>query len=89
MYAFKITYLCIIYNLITFFSNISISVHSTLFNFCFFSYIGIIFHPYCVIPMYVCTMMCVCIMSVLSSALEAPDIRTDSLSVNILVIKLF
>ncbi len=36
MYTFKITYLFIIYNLITFFPYISISVHSILFNFCFF-----------------------------------------------------
>ncbi len=32
MYTFKITYIFIIYNLIFFFSYISISVHSTLFN---------------------------------------------------------
>ncbi len=36
MYTFKITYIFIIYNLNTFFSYISISVHSTLFNLCFF-----------------------------------------------------
>ncbi len=29
----------------------------------FFSYIGVILHPYCVIPMYVCTIMHVCIMA--------------------------
>ncbi len=46
----------IIYNLNTFFSYISISVHSTLFNLWFFSYIGVILHPYCVIPMHVCIM---------------------------------
>ncbi len=62
MYTFKITYIFIIYNLNTFFSYISISVHSTLLFF-FFSYIGVILHPYCVIPMYVCTIMHVCIMS--------------------------
>ncbi len=35
---------------------------------------GVILHPYCVIPMHVCTM------SVHSSALEAPVIRTNSSS---------
>ncbi len=90
MYTLKITYLFIIYNLITFlFSYISISVDSILFNFCYSSYIFVIFYSFCVIPMYVCTIMHVCTMSVLSSALEAPVIRTNSLCVNILVIKLF
>ncbi len=56
MYNFKITYIVIIYNLNTFFFYISISVHSTLFNLWVFSYIGVILHPYCVIPMYVCIM---------------------------------
>ncbi len=42
------TFIFIIYNLNTFFSYISISVHSTLFNLWFFSYIGVILHPYCV-----------------------------------------
>ncbi len=56
MCTLKITYLFIIYNVNTFFSYISISVHSALFHLCFCSYIGVILHPYCVIPMYVCTM---------------------------------
>ncbi len=51
MYTFKITYIFIIYNLNNFFSYVSISVHGTLVNLCFFSYIGVILHPYCVIPM--------------------------------------
>ncbi len=38
MYTFRITYIFKIYNLNTFFSYISISVHSTLFNLCFFLY---------------------------------------------------
>ncbi len=45
MYTFKITYIFIIHNLNTFSSYISISVHSTLFNLWFFSYIGVILHP--------------------------------------------
>ncbi len=89
MYTFKITNLFIIYNLIKCFSYISISVPSILFKFSFFSYFCVIFHSFCVIPMYVYTIMHVCTMSVLSSALEAPVIRTNSLCVNILVIKLF
>ncbi len=36
-----------------------------------FSYISVIFHLYCVIPMYVCTIMHVCTMAVLSSGLES------------------
>ncbi len=66
MYTFKITYIFIIYNLNFF----SISVHSTLFNLWVFSYIGVIFHPYCVIPMYVCTIMHVCIMSTKSGLIK-------------------
>ncbi len=58
------------FNLNTFFSYIYISVHSTLFNLCFFSYIGVILHPYCVIPMYVCTIMHVCIMSTKSGLIK-------------------
>ncbi len=64
------TYIFIIYNLNKFVSNISISVHSTLFNLWFFSYIGVILHPYCVIPMYVCTNMHVCIMSTKSGLIK-------------------
>ncbi len=64
------TYIFIIYNLNIFFSYISISVHSTLFNLCFFSYIGVILHPYGVIPMYVCTIMHVCIMSTKSGLIK-------------------
>ncbi len=59
-----------IYNLNNFFSYISISVHSTLFNLFIFSYIGVILHPYCVIPMYVCTIMHVCIMSTKSGLIK-------------------
>ncbi len=70
MYTFKITNIFIIYNLIIFFSYISISVHSTLLNVCFFSYIDVILHPYCVIPMYVCTFMHVCIMSTKSGLIK-------------------
>ncbi len=69
MYTFKITYIFIIYNLNTFFSYIYISVHSTFFFF-FFSYIGVILHPYCVIPMYVCTIMHVFIMSTKSGLIR-------------------
>ncbi len=49
----------------------------------FFSYIGVIFHSFCVIPMYVCSM------SVLSSALEVAVKDKFLVCVNILVIKLF
>ncbi len=70
MYTFKITYIFIIYNLNTFFSYIYTSVHSTLVNLCFFSYIGVILHPYCVIPMCVCTIMHVCIMSTKSGLIK-------------------
>ncbi len=70
MYTFKITYIFIIYNLNTLFSYISISVHSTLFNLWFFSYIGVILRPYRVIPMYVCTIMHVCIMSTKSGLIK-------------------
>ncbi len=70
MYTFKITYIFIIYNLNTFFSYISIYVHSTLFNLCFYSYIGVILHPYCVIPMYVCIIMHVCIISTKSGLIK-------------------
>ncbi len=59
-----------IYNLNTFFSYIYISVHSTLFDLCFFSYIGVILHPYCVILMYVCTIMHVFIMSTKSGLIK-------------------
>ncbi len=38
VYTFKITYIFIIYHLNIFFSYIYISVHSTLFNLCFFLY---------------------------------------------------
>ncbi len=69
MYTFKITYIFIIYNLNTFFSYIYISVHSTLFKF-FFFLIGVILHPYCVIPMYVCTIMHVFIMSTKSGLIK-------------------
>ncbi len=57
-----------IYNLNTFFSYISI--HSTLFNLWGGFYIGVILHPYCVIPMYVCTIMHVCIMSTKSGLIK-------------------
>ncbi len=70
VYTFEITNIFIIYNLNTIFSYISISVHSTLFNLCFFSYIGVILHPYCVIPMYVCTIMHVCIISTKSGLIK-------------------
>ncbi len=60
----------IIYHLNIFFYYISISVHSTLFNLCFFPYIGVILHPYCVIPMYVCTIMHVFIMSTKSGLIK-------------------
>ncbi len=71
MYTFKTTYIFIIYNLNTFFSYISISVHSTLFNVCFFSYIGVILRVIiCVIPMYVCTITHVCIMSTKSGLIK-------------------
>ncbi len=39
------------------------SVHGTLVNLWFFSYIGVILHPYCVIPMHVCTITHVCIVN--------------------------
>ncbi len=70
MYTFKITYIFIIYNLNNFFYYIPISVHSILFNLWGFSYIGVILHPYCVIPMYVCTIMHVCIMSTKSGLIK-------------------
>ncbi len=70
MYTFKIAYIFIIHNLNIYFSYISISVNITLFNLCFFSYIGVILHPYCVIPMYVCTIMHVCIMSTKSGLIK-------------------
>ncbi len=63
MYTFKTTYIFIIYNLNTFFSYISISVQ-------FFSYIDVILHPYCVIPMHVCTIMHVFIMSTKSGLIK-------------------
>ncbi len=69
MYIFEITYIFIIYNLNNFFSYISISVHGTLVIF-FFSYIGVILHPYCVIPMHFCTIMHVCIMSTKSGLIK-------------------
>ncbi len=62
-----ITYLFVIYNLITFFSYISISVSSILFNKKKKSYICVIFHSFCVIPMHVCTM------SVSVQTLHLPD----------------
>ncbi len=68
VYTFKITYICIIYNLNTFVSYISI--HGTLFNLWFFSYIGVILHPYCVIPIYVCTIMYVCIIPTKSGLIK-------------------
>ncbi len=76
-----------IYNLITsfflylYFCSV-ISVHIILFNFsiCFLNWCYI-FHSFCVIPMYVCPIMHVCTMSVLSSALEAPVIRKNSVCV--------
>ncbi len=64
------TYIFIIYNLNTFCPYISISVHSALFHVWVFSYIGVILHPYCVIPMYVCTIMHVCIMSTKSGLIK-------------------
>ncbi len=70
MCTFKITYIFIIYNLNIFFSYIYISVHSTLFNLCFFSYFGVILHPYFVIPMYVCTIMHVFIKSTKSGLIK-------------------
>ncbi len=57
MYTFKITYILIIYNL----NNLICGG---------FSYIGGILHPYCVIPMYVCTIMHVCIMSTKSGLIK-------------------
>ncbi len=36
----------------------------------FVSYIGVILHPYCVIPMYVCTIMHVCIISTKSGPIK-------------------
>ncbi len=70
MYTFKIAYIFIIHNLNIYFSYISISVYITLFNLWGFSYIGVILHPYCVIPMYVCTIMHVCIMSTKSGLIK-------------------
>ncbi len=70
MYTFKITYIFIIYNLNTFFSYISISLHGTLVNLWVLSYIGVILHPYCVIPIHVCTIMHVCIMSTKSGLIK-------------------
>ncbi len=70
MYAFKITYIFIIYNLKNFFSYISISVHSTLLNLWVFSYIGVILNPYCVIPMYVCTIMHVCMIILIKTLIK-------------------
>ncbi len=75
MYTFKITYIFIIYNRNNFFPYISISVHSTLFNLCFFFLILVL---YCiptmlflrVIPMYVCTIMHVFIMSTKSGLIK-------------------
>ncbi len=64
------TYIFIIYNLNIFYSYISISVHSTLLNLWVFSCIGVILHPYCVIPMYVCTIMHVCIISTKSGLIK-------------------
>ncbi len=69
------TYIFIIYNLNTFFSYIS--VHSTLFNLCYFSYIGVILHPYCVIPMYVYSIMHVCIMSTKSGLIKTQIVHAE------------
>ncbi len=77
MYIFLITYIFIIYNLNIFFSYISISVHGTLVNLCFFSYIGVILHPYCVIPMHVCTIMHVFIMSTKSGLIKTLIVHAD------------
>ncbi len=63
MYTFKITYIFIIYNLNIFFP-LFLFLYIVHYLICvFFSYIGVILHPYCVIPMYVCTIMHVFIMS--------------------------
>ncbi len=70
MYTFKITYIFIIYNLKTFFP-IFLFLYIVHYLIClFFSYIGVILHPYCVIPMYVCTIMPVCIMSTKSGLIK-------------------
>ncbi len=60
----------IIDNLNNFFPYISIFVHSTLLLLLFFSYIGVVLHPYGVIPMYVCTIMHVFIMSTKSGVIK-------------------
>ncbi len=65
MYTFKITYIFIIYNL-NIFSYISVHYLICVV----FSYFGVILHPYCVIPMYVCTIMHVCIMSTKSGLIK-------------------
>ncbi len=67
MYTFKITYIFIIYNLNTFFP-IFISLYTV--HYYIFSYIGVILHPYCVIPMYVCTIMHVFIKSTKSGLIK-------------------
>ncbi len=60
----------IIYNLNTFFP-IFLFLYTVHYLICgFFSYIGVILHPYCVIPMYVCTIMHVCIMSTKSGLIK-------------------
>ncbi len=64
------TYIFIIYNLNTFFP-IFIFLYTVHYLICvFFSYIGVILHPYCVIPMYVCTIMHVFIMSTKSGLIK-------------------
>ncbi len=70
MYTFKITYIFIIYNLNNFFPIFLFLyiVHYLICGFC--SYIGVILHPYCVIPMYVCTIMHVFIMSTKSGLIK-------------------
>ncbi len=74
---FKITYIFIIYNLKKFFPYISISVHGTLVNLWVFSYIGVILHPYCVIPVYVCTIMHVFIMSTKSGLIKTLIVHAE------------
>ncbi len=70
MYTFKITYIFIIYNLNNFFP-IFLFLYIVHYLICgVFSYIGVILHPYCVIPMYVCTIMHVFIMSTKSGLIK-------------------
>ncbi len=71
MYTFKITYIFIIYNLNTFFFlYLYFCTQYIIIIIIFFSYIGVILHPYCVIPMDVCTIMHVFIMSTKSGLIK-------------------